>query len=153
LDKRGQGQVAEVARFVVDASVVVKWVLPGEPGMGNAVRLKDDHVSGAVELHAPSLIIFEVANTLWKAARLRRLKPGEAEDALKALDGMRVILHEVAWERVADAVGLASDLDITVYDSSYVSLAEELNTCLITADRELAEKAAGRVKSLYITEY
>ena len=47
-------------RYVVDASIVAKWILPGEPYEENAVRLKEDIIEGIAELHSPSIIIYEV---------------------------------------------------------------------------------------------
>jgi len=42
---------------------------------------------------------------------------------------------------------------LTVYDASYLSLAKELDTSFITADRELAEKAGRHVKARDLAEY
>jgi len=142
-----------MARLVVDASVAAKWVLPGEPGMENAVRLKNDQAAGLIELHAPGLITSEVGNTLWKATRLQRLSLDEAERALTALESIGIALHETTWSKTADAIRLASRLGLTVYDSSYIRLAEELGAPFITADRELAEKAGRHVKTQHLTEY
>jgi predicted nucleic acid-binding protein len=51
-------------RYVVDVSVVAKWILPGEPYQENAEKLKEDFVAGQVELCAPDLVVTEVANAL-----------------------------------------------------------------------------------------
>jgi len=142
-----------MARLVVDASVAAKWVLPGESGMENAVGLKNDQASGRVELHAPSLITAEVGNALWKATRLQRLSLSEAERALKALERIRIALHETTWSKTADVLKLASRLNLTVYDSCYIRLAEELGARFITADRELLDKAGRHVKTQHLTEY
>jgi predicted nucleic acid-binding protein len=47
--------------IVVDASVAVKWVLP-EADSGPAVALRE-----ADALIAPSLVIAEIGNALWKS--------------------------------------------------------------------------------------
>ena len=51
-------------RYVVDASVVAKWILSGEPYQENTAKLKEDFVAGQVELCAPALVVNEVANAL-----------------------------------------------------------------------------------------
>jgi predicted nucleic acid-binding protein len=65
----------------VDASVVAKWVLPGEPYQENAVKLKEDFASGTAELCAPSFITQEVANSFWRAVKLGRLSEEDAQEA------------------------------------------------------------------------
>lgn len=51
--------------LVVDASVAVKWLVPEEHSEA-AARLT---VSGE-DLHAPRLLAAELANALWRKARL-----------------------------------------------------------------------------------
>jgi len=137
----------------VDASVVAKWVLPGEPYQEKALRLKEDHVSGAVDLSAPGVVVQEVANALWKATRLKRISEADAKEALKALNDMRIELHDVSWAQSAQALGIACDLGLTIYDSSYVLLADELKVPLITGDKTLCETASKKFKILYIKDY
>ena len=137
----------------MDASVIAKWVLPGEPFQEKALKLKEDHVSGAVELFAPSFIVLEVANALWRAARLNRISVGDIKEALKALNNMGVELHELNWAQAAQALSVACDLDLTVYDTSYVFLADELRLPLITADKTLYETARKKVRILHLKDY
>ena len=72
--------------YVVDASVVVKWVLPGEPYEESALKLKMNHLSGITHLFAPSFLVQEVGNSLWKAVRQRRITQ---EDALRSPRNLR----------------------------------------------------------------
>ncbi len=48
---------------VVDASVVVKWLVE-EEGSERALRLRDRYIDGKIEIIAPELITFEVLNAL-----------------------------------------------------------------------------------------
>jgi predicted nucleic acid-binding protein len=48
-----------VSRFVIDASVAVKWVL-AEPDSVQALALRQH------DLAAPELLVAECANVLWK---------------------------------------------------------------------------------------
>jgi len=137
----------------VDASVIAKWVLPGEPYQKNAVRLKEDFVSGSTNLCAPSLIVEEVANTLWKAIKLERISEKDAEEAMNALNDMRIELYETNWTQACQELNIACNLDLTVYDASYLLLADKTKSNLITADQKLYEKAKEHFRITYVKEY
>jgi len=138
---------------VVDASVVAKWVLPGEPYQENAIRLKEDYVSGKVELCAPTLAVQEVANSLWRAVKLGRLVEEDAKEALSALGDMRLVLHEPSWTQASRELGIACEFDLTIYDASYLFLAEKVNSQFITADDKLYEAAKEHFKAVHIKNY
>ena len=42
-------------------------------------------------------------------------------------------------EVISDAIAIALDLDITVYDAAFLSLAEKLDTQLLSLDEKLAK--------------
>ncbi len=87
-------------RLVVDASVAVKWLV-AEDGSDAADRLLTDD-----DLHAPRLMASEVANALWRKARLGEIERGQAGTLTAALSEMPV--RWSADETVcADAVRLA----------------------------------------------
>jgi len=137
----------------VDASVIAKWILPGEPFQERALRLKEDHVSGVIELSAPGVVVQEVANALWRAIRLKRISEADAKEALEALNDMRIELHELNWAQAAQSLSIACDLDLTIYDASYVLLTNELKVPLVTADKTLHETARKQFKILHIKDY
>lgn len=137
----------------MDASVIAKWVLPGEPFQEKAVRLKEDYVSGLIELSSLSLVVLEVANALRKAERLNRISGTDADESLKALNDMRVELHELNWAQAAQALHISSDLNLTIYDTSYIFLADEMRIPLITADITLYEAARKQFRVLHIRDY
>ena len=69
-----------MSRYVVDASVAVKWLVP-EIHTQEAEQLLDPtHV-----LLAPDLLYAEVGNALWKRVRRRELRAEEARLVLAAL--------------------------------------------------------------------
>lgn len=80
-------------------------------------------------------------------------KGDDAKEALKALNDMRMELHELNWVQTAQALSIACDLDLTIYDTSYVFLANELKVPFITADKTLYEAAKKRCKILHIKDY
>ena len=138
---------------MVDASVVAKWVLPGEPYQENAIKLKNDHVLGLVELHAPLFIVEEVANALWRATKLKRLSQEDAQEALNALNDMKIELHQLDWAQAAQSLEIACKHNIALYDASYLFLTDKIKAQLITADNKLYETAKDHFKVLNIKEY
>jgi len=106
-----------------------------------------------IELSAPSFIVQEVANTLWKAVKLKRIPEVDAKEALKALNDMRIELHEMDWDQAAQGLIIACDLDLTIYDTSYILLANEIGAPLITADQTVYETARKRFKIIHIKDY
>jgi predicted nucleic acid-binding protein len=138
---------------VVDASVVAKWVLPGEPNQENALKLKKDHVLGLVELHAPAFIVEEVANALWRATKLKRLSQEDAKEALNALNDMKIILCESDWMMAAQSLAIACKHNIALYDASYLFLTDKIKAQLLTADNKLYETAKDHFKLLSIKDY
>ena len=73
-------------RYVVDASIIAKWILPGEPYQENTAKLKEDFTTGQVELCAPTLIVHEVTNAIWRATKLGIISVNDAKEALEALE-------------------------------------------------------------------
>lgn len=118
-------------RIVVDASVVVKWLLP-EIHSEAAKRL----IGNELQLWAPDLVWAEVGNVLWKRWRRGELA---AESVAALLRDFRRVplsiypsdpLFEAAWE-------VAHALDRSYYDSLYLALATALGCPLVTADLKL----------------
>ena len=126
-----------MSRFVVDASVGVKWFLP-EPGTADAIRLQDP----AHELHVPAFFDLEVANIFWKAVRQGRLTRPAADLRLGQLAALPVPRHPEG-PLVPVAFDIADGTNRTVYDSLYVALAAHLGAVLVTADDRLVNALAG----------
>lgn len=125
-----------MADVVVDASVIIKWVVE-EAGSGDAVGLLD----AGYTLCAPDLLIPECANILWKKVRRGDLKLDEA-------NAMAGLLKRAAVELVptrsllVDAFRIAHALDHPAYDGFYVSLAIGRSIPLVTADERLVRRIA-----------
>lgn len=116
--------------YVVDASVVVKWLVD-EEGSDAAAELAGE------SLAAPTLLLAECANVLWVKARVGELDREQAKERTALLVDLPVTLEPIA-SLIADASDLALRLDVTVYDALYVALARRRGDLLITADHKLA---------------
>jgi predicted nucleic acid-binding protein len=127
--------------------------LSGEPYEENSARLKKDYLSGIITLSAPSIVVQEVANSLWKAMTRGRILQEDALEALRILQGMRIDLHEFNWIEISEAVNIAGKLNLAVYDASYLFLSEKLKIEVVTADDQLYQKARDHFKALHIKDY
>ena len=123
-------------RLVVDASVAVEWLV-AEEDSDAADRL----LAGGDDLHAPRLMASEVANALWRKARMGEIERGRAGILMAAVSEMPV--HWSSDKTVcADAVRLAVALDRPVYDCVYLALAHRVDAQLVTADTRFANALA-----------
>lgn len=118
--------------LVVDTSVAFKWFHPfGEDSVGVATEILDAHEAGSLLICAPASLHFELANSL----RFSRLEPGDVMELAGKLHEYRVELAKATPSRLAEAVRLSYHHRISVYDSLFLQLAEELACPLVTADR------------------
>lgn len=120
--------------FVVDASLVVKWFVPEIHSDAAQRWLAASH-----EYVAPDLLFPEVGNAVWKKVRREELTADEAHRLVADLE--RVAVETIGMRGLLpDAVALALEADITVYDATYLTLAVRLDTEVITGDDHLARK-------------
>ena len=96
------------------------------------------------EVAWPTLLYAEVAHALLRLHRHRGLPLARAREALDAIYAIRADARPVAM-LVPDALNVALERSLTVYDACYVVLAEALEAPLVTADRRLAAATANAV--------
>lgn len=130
-----------MSRFVVDASVALKWFLP-EPDGECAARLRRE----GTDLDAPDLLHAEVANALWEWVRRGELKASTAGRIVEVLSKLPIEVHP-SRQLSGAALQIACATGLTVYDSLYLATALLTDGVLVTADRPLFE-TAGRQPAL-----
>lgn len=124
-------------RFVVDASVAIKWFVPEVHATAAGRLLRE-----GFELLSPDLIRSEIGNVLLKKRRRGELSAEEAVGILRDFGRfpLRIrtseSLMEGAW-RVAEHFGRS------FYDSLYVALALQTECSLVTADLRLYNALRG----------
>jgi predicted nucleic acid-binding protein len=133
-----------VSVAVVDASIILKWVLPDEDNRREALAMRADWISGPMLLVAPTLLTYEVANGLVMATRKKRILDRELRDALGHLAVLWPKSIAVYPEAVTD---VAQRLQLTAYDAAYVALASALDCPLWTGDRTLWRSARASLPS------
>ena len=123
-------------KYVVDASVVVKWFSRLEEDAENSERLLNSHIEGTSILVSSSLVLYEVCNAL-------RFNPNFAkEDVSKAATSLlKLELELVDFSGVFEsAVELAFSENITIYDAAYIAVSQTRHIPLVTADYKLLAK-------------
>ena len=124
-------------RLVLDTSVVAKWFLK-EKDSNKAKILLDSYIAGDMDFVIPGLLLFELANALWK-------RQGDGLNQSKAQQSYSDFLDlEIEQIENTDIILLALELafnhEITAYDAVFIALAQALNCDLITADEDLWRK-------------
>ena len=140
---------------VLDASIAAPWFLPDEASDASD-RVYALMRRGSLSLHAPELWLWECGNIIASAVRRQRLVTADALMAWSAVDSIRgwLELSESQPSHVADALHLALEHDLSVYDAAYLRLAHHLHLPLLTADRRLSRAAmAYGVRALTVTDF
>jgi predicted nucleic acid-binding protein len=121
-----------VRRLVVpDASIIVKWALPsaGERAAEKALAVLAEWQAGTIDLLAPSLWRYEVANVLARKAA------NGAIALLGALLELEVPTVDPDHQLLVDALAItARRPGVTVYDAAYHALALRVGGVFLTAD-------------------
>lgn len=88
------------------------------------------------DLHAPSLLDYEVASALRGHALGGKLGNEQLEDAAQDFSDLRIERYPLST-MIRDVLALRDNF--TVYDAAYVVLAQALDLPLVTADQKMAE--------------
>ncbi len=124
--------------WVVDASVMVKWLVREEHSDEAAGLL-----NGGSTFVAPALVFAEAANALWAMHRRGDIAADDLADAVESLQAAPISLPASMLQLTAAAARLAADLDHPVYDCFYLALAVQTQYPVVTADARFHDKVRG----------
>ena len=124
-------------RYVLDASVALKWVLP-EKNSDKAFRLLDSYRRRDDEFLAPDFFPVECGHALFRAERRGMLTSGQPARLLTAILLDCPQLHSVRHLLGRSAV-ICNEMRKGFYDCTYMALAEQEGIPLITADDKLVK--------------
>lgn len=130
--------------MILDASVIAKWFLE-EEGTERALKIRESYFQDEFDISVPDLLIYEIANTL-KYSNFSSL---EIDRAISTIYSMDLFLVDPSQNIMRKASDIAINKEISIYDATYVALAHQLSTKLITADKPLYRKT----KDSYEVEY
>jgi predicted nucleic acid-binding protein len=131
-----------VRRFVIDASVVLSWLLPDENAEATSeikARFSDS------EFCAPAHWKLEIANALVVAERRGRLVEASVLEAIQLVSALPVTVDDTADNKaITSTLSLARQHKLSCYDAAYLELSIRLGATLCTLDKDL-ENACLRV--------
>lgn len=126
--------------FVLDNSVALAWCFEDEHSPAVMALLDRVAATGAT---APLLWPLEALNGLLMAERRRRIGSEKRQQLAGLLRSLPITLDEEtagqAWENTAR---LAERFRLSIYDATYLELAQRRRLPLATLDRELKSAAA-----------
>ena len=125
--------------LVLDASMTLAWYFTDETTLETDAVLDQVARTGA---WVPSLWRLEVANVFQMALRRKRIKQSYRDEALVQLNEMSISVDletdAKAWN---STLKLSELFSLTMYDASYLELAQRKGLALATLDRELQNAA------------
>ncbi|MCL5419410.1 MAG: type II toxin-antitoxin system VapC family toxin [Candidatus Marsarchaeota archaeon] len=122
-------------QIVLDTNVIVKLFLE-EEGSDTAVKIKDAHIEGKVEVMVPSLMKYELVNVL----KYKNFEKEEIKEAIEAVRDYAFSVVDVNDFVVNKIVDFSVDYNISAYDATYVAFAYHIGALFYTADDKMLLK-------------
>jgi len=132
---------------VLDSSVVIKWFRAGESLRAHALTLQAAYLDGLLDLALPDLLFHEVATALCHKPDLSADDVCNAVQSLYDMD-MAIIRTDPGISR--QAVHLARQYAVTVYDAVFLACAQHVTGTLVTADDIFFRKLRGHPSVFYL---
>ncbi len=125
--------------FVLDASVALAWCFPDESNAYADVVLQRFKSETAM---VPTIWPLEVANALVVGVRRSRLTPEHMATMAQLIQELPIDIDPIRVAGIFDeVVRIATTYALSVYDATYLELAQRLRSPLATVDVRLADAA------------
>jgi len=121
---------------VLDSSVILKWYLIDETYGQKALDLLHKFITRELTILSPSLLEYEVINGLVIAQKRGRIKEEKILTAIEGFFDLQIDLRDLShfYHR---SLKYCRVYNRSLYDASYLALAETEGILLITADEGL----------------
>lgn len=135
------------SNFVIDASVVIAYVLDDESSAtANAVVASLCQYDAV----APSFLSLEISNILLLAERRCRVKAEQRRLFVKKIEELQIAEDVYSQERIFSRVlPMAAYHGLTTYDACYLELAARCSMPLATLDKKLRSAAQAQGVTLF----
>lgn len=130
-------KVDEFDKAVIDASYILHFLLPDER-KNEEIEIFQQFQNKRLTLIASELLPFEVTNGIKSAIKQKRITRFEARQKIEEFLSLKISLIEIDYYLTLET---ALEEDISVYDASYLSLANEIGVPLLTLDNKLKKLA------------
>jgi predicted nucleic acid-binding protein len=124
-------------RLVVDASIGIKWFKEeNEKNVDLAINLLRLQLENKIELVVPDLFFYEVLNILLVKTNF------DLQDTQLLLDKLIKLNMDIIHpdEKVMfSALNISKSINLTFYDSLYLSVAQNFNAMLVTDDKKILQ--------------
>lgn len=125
-------------KFIIDASMVLAFLLPDER-QTEAIEIFDQYTSGKIELIAPNLLLYEIINGLKGAVLRKRINFQTTNKLIEQFLELIIPTQDIELVKVLE---ISVKKDLSVYDASYLWLAQVNKTPLLTLDQKLRKLAS-----------
>ena len=132
-------------KLVIDASVVLKWYLLDEEYGQQALSILEQYVAGNLTLLAPTILPYEVLNALLVAERRQRIDEEVTEKAFSGFLELEINLLD-PFSHYPHILSLVRSFQGSIYDASYLSLAEKNRVNFVTGDKRLYNAVKDQLK-------
>ena len=133
---------------VLDTSVVIKWFYhAGGEDIDAALLVRKAFFNGDLSIIIPDLLIYEFANALRFKSQL---DPADVTEMVQSLWSLGLMVVPIDRNLSAATVESAYHYGLTIYDATFVALAQQLSANLITADRTLYENIKDLDGAIYL---
>lgn len=131
---------------VVDSSLALKWIFQ-EADSFLADALLNDWSRKEIIILAPTLLIYEITNALYKKLRKRDISAQRAREALREIELLGIAFDFTThFELSVRAVELSNQYSLpATYDAHFLALAEREQCELWTADTRMWNSLQGEL--------